>query len=80
MPSNSNRPLISALQPYSDSDLKDPDSGIKTAGVELFVVEAKKEAVMKVIWLEFLAADLPSSHGFLRRDRWLYDRPASNSN
>ncbi|EEF62701.1 Threonine synthase [Pedosphaera parvula Ellin514] len=31
--------------------LKDPDCAIKTAGFEPFVVEAKKEAVMKVIGL-----------------------------
>ena len=31
--------------------LKDPDNAIKTAGFEPFVVEAKKEAVMKVIGL-----------------------------
>jgi len=31
--------------------LKDPDNAIKTSGVEPFVVEAKKEAVMKVIGL-----------------------------
>ena len=31
--------------------LKDPDNAIKTAGVEPVVVEAKQEAVMKVIGL-----------------------------